>query len=110
MLFYYFVSYCPYYLKNYEICKWKPIFRNIFFSFQLFNNRVHFGRVNCNLYPTQCLQAGVKVYPTLIIYDRKYDIKDIDKGFKIIATSSEMIKEKVLNFLNSNNKNKHDEL
>ncbi|XP_046833156.1 dnaJ homolog subfamily C member 10-like isoform X1 [Vespa crabro] len=83
---------------------------HISISAQLFNNRVHFGRVNCNLYPTQCSQAGVKAYPTLIIYDRKYDIKDIDKGFKIMATSSEMIKEKVLNFLNSNNNNKHDEL
>ncbi|XP_014614550.1 PREDICTED: dnaJ homolog subfamily C member 10-like [Polistes canadensis] len=77
---------------------------------QLFSNKVNFGKFNCEQYHTQCSQAGVKAYPTLIIYDRKHDIKDVDKGFQIMATSSEMIKEKLSNYLNTNKKNKRDEL
>ncbi|KAI4502464.1 hypothetical protein M0802_002376 [Mischocyttarus mexicanus] len=78
---------------------------------QLFTNKVNFGRFNCELYHTQCSQAGVKAYPILIIYDKKNNTKDIDKGLTIMAMSSEMIKEKVSNYLNSKkNKNKRDEL
>ncbi|KAK2584979.1 hypothetical protein KPH14_008510 [Odynerus spinipes] len=77
---------------------------------QLFKDKVLFGRLNCDHYPTQCSQAKVKGYPTLMIYDKKQDLADIVKGHRLVATSSEMIKEKLSDFLNSNYKNKHDEL
>lgn len=77
---------------------------------QFFKDKVQFGRVNCDRYPAQCSQAGVRAYPTLIIYDKKHDLTDINKGHKLTAVSSEMIKEKLSNFLNSNYNNNHDEL
>ncbi|XP_011169355.1 dnaJ homolog subfamily C member 10 [Solenopsis invicta] len=68
--------------------------------------KVKFGRINCNFYTYEC--AHIKVFPTLILYNSKQKRQNRHDGVKVVATTAEVIKNEVLEIINS--RTKHDEL
>lgn len=75
---------------------------------QLLNGQVKFARVNCDLYKYDCGRAGVRAYPSLILYDPKNKKMNKIDGKLLSAFTAEQIEKQVLNHLNFNYD--HDEL
>ncbi|XP_024893303.1 dnaJ homolog subfamily C member 10-like isoform X1 [Temnothorax curvispinosus] len=68
--------------------------------------KVKFGRINCNFYAHEC--AHIKVFPTLMLYNSKQKKQNRYDGIKISAATAEVIKDEILEIINSHTK--HDEL
>ncbi|XP_012286037.1 dnaJ homolog subfamily C member 10 [Orussus abietinus] len=78
---------------------------------QLLDGEVRLGRINCDNFRSQCVKAGVRAYPTLILYGLRHKNQyDIYKGVQVQATTGEEIKENVLKLISSIGKKAHDEL
>lgn len=74
-------------------------------------NKVRFARLNCDQYHELCNQAGVKAYPTLILYDEKKSLRHVGDGIRIRATTAEVIKKEIRILLSEKKiKENHDEL
>lgn len=68
---------------------------------------VQFGRFNCEIYVSKCMEAGIKAYPSLIMYDSRYNKKKLTNGFRINGFTVDSIKRSILDFTARIN---HDEL
>ncbi|XP_043277162.1 dnaJ homolog subfamily C member 10-like [Venturia canescens] len=77
---------------------------------QLLDGKVRLGRVNCDLYREQCSHAGVRAYPTLIMYTEKKRSRTIHGNHIISSTRAEKIEQEVLDRLKVTSRKKHDEL
>ncbi|KAK0078935.1 hypothetical protein PV325_001923 [Microctonus aethiopoides] len=72
---------------------------------QLLEGIVRFGRLNCDNFRSECVNAGVRGYPTLILYLPKgKNGNSKRKDLHISATTAEQIKNEVFNVVNVNNK------
>ena len=74
---------------------------------QLTEKTIQFGRFNCEIYVTECADAGIRSYPTLLAYNSRYSTRKIMNGFPINGTMAESIKRSVSDFVARIN---HDEL
>lgn len=70
--------------------------------------KVRFGKINCNFYINDCMQANIKAFPTLLLYKFQHKKKNSYDGIKIAATTANTIKDEILEIINS--RLKHDEL
>ncbi|XP_032668105.1 dnaJ homolog subfamily C member 10-like isoform X3 [Odontomachus brunneus] len=70
--------------------------------------KVRFGRINCNLYMHDCMEANVQVFPTLILYKPKQRRNNRYDGFKITGATANTIRDEILEIVTS--RMKHDEL
>lgn len=68
---------------------------------------VRFGRMNCNFYTHDCVEANIQVFPTLMLYKPKQKENSYD-GFRLSGMTAETIKDEILEIINS--RMKHDEL
>lgn len=60
---------------------------------------MQFGTLNCNVYVTECANARVNAYPTLIAYDGRHGRKKITNGYRINGTIAADIKRSILDFI-----------
>lgn len=74
---------------------------------QLLKSSVQFGRLNCDRYGSECARAKIRLYPTLMAYDPRYQKKKIPNGFVINGTTAEAIRRSILDF---SSRISHDEL
>lgn len=75
---------------------------------QLLDGKVRFGRVNCDIFRSECGRAGVRAYPTLILYNPKNKRNNKIEGKVLSASTAEQIKNQVLDLLDF--RYDHDEL
>ena len=65
---------------------------------QLLKKTIRFGRFNCDIYAAECINVGIKLHPTLMVYDSRFSKKKLADGFQINETIAEDIKRSVLDF------------
>lgn len=65
---------------------------------QLLKKTIRFGRFNCDIHVAECIKAGIKQHPTLMVYDSRFRKKKLTDGFQIDGTMAGDIKRNVLDF------------
>ncbi|XP_019700630.1 dnaJ homolog subfamily C member 10 isoform X3 [Harpegnathos saltator] len=70
--------------------------------------KVRFGRINCNFYMHDCVQANVQVFPTLVLYKSKRKQNNSYDGVRIIGTTAKTIRDEISEIVKF--RMKHDEL
>ncbi|XP_066593940.1 dnaJ homolog subfamily C member 10-like [Prorops nasuta] len=70
-------------------------------------DKIWFGKINCDRYGSLCIEAGIRAYPTLMIYDKNK--RKVNDAVKIEGKTAESISKNLKSYL-SNNKYDRDEL